>query len=185
MFVNTPLAWLATRGSPWPVARRSHQQDTCGGRWLRLAGPARAHNGRSARQPACPRSIDPTLGRDQCCWLTEAMMLTGSAYLSASMVPGRISLHGAIGKGGARSASARICRELEIVGGLFLRRRGAAWSNAPRPWAAPGLPALGPVQSRTVDRPGRQDFIRGRLFVSRVQAALRAFSLIALNTIRR
>jgi len=62
----------------------------------------------------CPRSIDPTLGRDQCCWLTEAMMLTGSAYLSASMVPGRISLHGAIGKGGARSASARICRELEI-----------------------------------------------------------------------
>src|SRR4029077_995003 len=99
MFVNTPLAWLATRGSPWPVARRSHQQDTCGGRWLRLAGPARAPNGRSARQPACTRSIDPTLGRDQCCWLTEAMMLTGSAYLSASMVPGRISLHGAIGRG--------------------------------------------------------------------------------------
>jgi hypothetical protein len=46
------------------------------------------------------------------CWLTEAMMLTGSERLSGSMELGRISLQEAIGK--RRSASARISTGPEI-----------------------------------------------------------------------
>jgi len=50
---------------------------------------------------------------------------------------------------------------------------GYSWGGEVRLGAT--HPALGPrqgcqrwAQSRTVDRPGRQDFMRGRLFVSRV-----------------
>jgi len=46
------------------------------------------------------------------CWMTEAMMLTGSERLSGSMELGRISLQEAIGK--RRSASARISTGPEI-----------------------------------------------------------------------
>jgi transposase len=42
-----------------PIAGRSDQQDTCGGGSQRLTGPARAHNGRSARQPACRETLVP------------------------------------------------------------------------------------------------------------------------------
>jgi hypothetical protein len=41
------------------VARRPNQQDTCGGRYQWPAGPARAHNRRSARQPACGQVLVP------------------------------------------------------------------------------------------------------------------------------
>ena len=57
------------------------------------------------------------------------------------------------------------------VAAQLLRRRGAAWSNAPRLGPRQGCQRC--AQSRTVDRPGRQDFMRGRLFVSRCMSETR------------